>query len=113
MQQLEFSREVVAVLVSAIIASVIDPVDASPARRSQSPQPFDEDSPGAQATERRETTGDERLAALLSHYDFRFDQLAELGMPDSLRGQYEDVRWMLLTIMEYQRRLAGVRGSAH
>lgn len=106
MQQPEFSREVVATLISAVIGSAIDPEGVSPGKHPKPPQPPDEAAADAQALVRR-------LASILLHYDFRFAQFAESEMPHPLRMEYDDVRWMLLETMANQALLARARGPMH
>ena len=83
-QQTEFCREPVAVLVAAIVASIIDPVVADlPEMPHLHPQQSGEAHPHVQ-----EVAG--RLASLLAHYDARVKALQKFGMPDQLANEYRE-----------------------
>ena len=90
----EFSREVVSVLVAAIIGSVTDPEADRLESTPLSPQPTGEAVPDARAKA--------RLARLLRHYDYRVLEIAKFGMPERMWAEYGDVRRMLEDLMEYR-----------
>ena len=101
--QPEFSRAAVATLIAAIIGSVLDPADASPAQPSQLPPPPGEPPPDALA----------RLSSLLQHFDYRVDQFVEAGIPDRLPAEYRDLRWMLHETMKHQVAFGPAGGQLH
>ena len=95
-QQTEFCREPVAVLVAAIVASIIDPVVADlPEMPHLHPQQSGEAHPHVQ-----EVAG--RLASLLAHYDARVKALQKFGMPDQLANEYRELKHLLVDTAAFQ-----------
>lgn len=91
----EFCREVVAVLVGAIIASVIDPMPDDSDTHPQLASLFEKASPD-------DLRVAAALASLMSHLEVRVGSLQEHGMPEHLANQYRNLIDLLEQTAAYQ-----------
>ena len=97
----EFSRPSVATLLAAIIGSIVDPVPASPEAHHSPPQPPSEAPPDVL----------EQLKSLLFHYDRRVAEIGSTEIPERLRVEYGEIRWMLLETVRYRATFGLSRGG--
>ena len=104
-QEREFTREPVAVLVAAIIATIINPMDAD---ASQMPH-----GPLRQFAESHPESSDlvARIASLLIHFDVRAEALQKYGMPDHLASEYQKLIELVINTALYQLSFSGATGQ--
>ena len=98
-QKPEFCREPVAVLVAAIIASAIDPMDGPHDMYLQYHGPFDEETLKSQEIAAH-------LASLMTHFEARVDAMQAYGMPDHLANEYQKLKDLILETAQYQLAIA-------